>query len=110
MVAAIDETFERIVIITVYRPDIKRWENDWKRKNNKVKRCPLCDGAMEDRITTLPFLIPEKIVVIKKVSAEICADCGEAYMESHVVGEIERLLDRLEELHSEVSIIHYKAA
>lgn len=32
MVAAIDETFDRIVIITVYRPDIKRWENDWKRR------------------------------------------------------------------------------
>jgi hypothetical protein len=32
VVAAIDETFDRIVIITVYRPDIKRWENDWKRR------------------------------------------------------------------------------
>jgi hypothetical protein len=31
-------------------------------------------------------------------------------MKSHVVGEIERLLDRLEELHSEVSIIYYQAA
>jgi len=30
--AAIDETLDRIVIITVYRPDIKRWENDRKRR------------------------------------------------------------------------------
>jgi hypothetical protein len=29
---AIDEAFDRIVIITVYRPDIKRWESDWKTR------------------------------------------------------------------------------
>lgn len=81
-----------------------------KEENSKVKQCPLCSGGMDDGITTVPFLIAEKIVVIRNVPAEICADCGEAYMKSQVVGEIERLLDRLEELHSEVSIIYYKAA
>lgn len=81
-----------------------------KEENNKVKRCPLCGGAMEDGITTLPFLIAEKVVVIRNVPAEICTDCGEADMKSHVAGEIEGLLDRLEELHSEVSIIYYQAA
>jgi YgiT-type zinc finger domain-containing protein len=68
-----------------------------KEEKNKVKQCPLCGGGMEDGITTLPFLIVEKVVVIRNVPAEI-------------VGEVERLLDRLEELHSEVSIIYYKAA
>ena len=81
-----------------------------KEEKNKIKRCPLCGGSMTDGITTMPFLIAEKIVVIKNVPSEICSDCGEAYMKSHVVGEIERILDRLEELHSEVSIIYYKAA
>ncbi len=107
VVAAVDETFDRIVIITVYRPDIKRWENDWKTRKNKVKKCPLCGGGMDEGATTMPFFIAEKVVVIKNVPAEICADCGEAYMQSCVVGEIESILDRLEELHSEVSIIYY---
>ena len=80
-----------------------------KEETNQVRQCPLC-GGMDDGITTAPFFIAEKIVVIKNVPAEICADCGEAYMKSLVVGEIERILDRLEELHSEVSIIYYKAA
>jgi YgiT-type zinc finger domain-containing protein len=75
---------------------------------DKVKRCALCGGDMNDGIATMPFLIAEKIVVIKNVPAEICADCGEAYMKSFVVGNIEKILDRLEELHSEVSIIYYK--
>jgi hypothetical protein len=32
IVAAIDVNMDRIFIITLYRPDIKRWENDWKRR------------------------------------------------------------------------------
>jgi YgiT-type zinc finger domain-containing protein len=79
-------------------------------EKNRIKQCPLCGGGMDDGIATMPFFIAEKIVVIKNVPAEICADCGEAYMKSFVVGEIEKILDRLEELHSEVSIIYYKAA
>ncbi len=32
VVAAIDKDFDRIFIVTVYRPDPKRWENDWKKR------------------------------------------------------------------------------
>ncbi len=79
-------------------------------EKDKVKPCPLCGGEMHDGITTLSFLMGEKVAIIKNVPAEICSDCGEAYMKSHVTGKIETLLDRIQELHSEVSIIYYEAA
>jgi YgiT-type zinc finger domain-containing protein len=75
-----------------------------------TKKCPLCGGALIDGVASLPFLMGERIAVIKNVPAEICSDCGEAYMKSRVVDGIETLLDRLEELGSEVSIVHYEAA
>ncbi len=81
-----------------------------KQGKNKVKRCPLCGGEMRDGITTIPFLIGEKVAVIKDVPAEICSDCGEAYMKSSVVSKVESVLDRLEELHSEMSVVHYEVA
>ena len=31
-VVALDEAYDRIFIVTVYRPDVKRWENDWKTR------------------------------------------------------------------------------
>ena len=31
-VVALDEPQDRIFIVTVYRPDKKRWENDWKTR------------------------------------------------------------------------------
>ena len=81
-----------------------------KRGKNKLKKCPLCGGKMDDGITTLSFLMGENVAIIKNVPAEICSDCGEAYMKSHVAGKVETLLDSIEELHSEVSIIYYEAA
>lgn len=78
------------------------------KMNNK--RCPLCGGDMTEGATAIPFFIDEKIVVVKDVPAEICTDCGEAYMKSSVVGEIETILDRLADLNAEVSVIRYSAA
>ncbi len=31
-VVAIDRDFDRILIVTVYRPSVERWENDWKTR------------------------------------------------------------------------------
>ncbi len=81
-----------------------------KQGKQKIRKCPLCGGEMCDGITTAPFFVGEKIIVIKDVPAEICSECGESYMKSSVVDGIEKLLDRLEDLQSEMSVVHYQAA
>ena len=35
IVVAIDVAFDRILIVTVYRPSTERWENDWKTRKKK---------------------------------------------------------------------------
>ena len=70
----------------------------------------MCYGNTEDGTATLPFLIGERVVVVKNVPAEICSDCGESYMKSSVVEKIENILDRLEDLRSEMSVVSYEAA
>lgn len=35
IVIAIDVDFDRILIVTVYRPMKERWENDWKTRKRK---------------------------------------------------------------------------
>ncbi len=32
---AIDRDFDRIFVITVYKPSLERWENDWKTRKTK---------------------------------------------------------------------------
>ena len=74
------------------------------------KRCPLCSGEMTDGVTTIPFMVGDRVTVIKSVPAEICSDCGEAYMKSSVVDRIESLLDSIMALHSEMSVLQFEAA
>ena len=81
-----------------------------EEERERIRRCPLCGGTMTESVTGVPFLMGDRVVVIKSVPAEICSDCGEAYMKSTVVDRVQDLLDRLEELGSEVSIVHYEAA
>ena len=35
IVVAIDTDFDRILIVTVYRPSAERWEDDWKTRKRK---------------------------------------------------------------------------
>ena len=63
-----------------------------KKEKTKKGKCPLCGGGMSDGITATPFLIGKKVIVIKDVPAEICGDCGEAYMKSSVVDRVESML------------------
>jgi YgiT-type zinc finger domain-containing protein len=81
-----------------------------RKEKGKIKKCPLCGGELKEGITTIPFLVGEKVAVVKSVPAEICSDCGEAYMKSSVAGKVESILDRLEELGYEVTVVHYEAA
>ncbi|HAM52186.1 MAG TPA: YgiT-type zinc finger domain-containing protein [Nitrospiraceae bacterium] len=81
-----------------------------EQEKQKNKKCPLCGGELHDGITNAPFFEGEKIVVIKEVPAEICSECGESYVKSSVVDGIERLLDKIEDIDSEMSVVHYKAA
>jgi len=81
------------------------------RKGSKtIKSCPLCGGELQHGQTAAPFFIGEKIVIIKDVPAEVCADCGESYTKSSVAGRVEDILDKVELLQSEMSVVHYKAA
>jgi hypothetical protein len=34
LVIAIDEDYDRILIVTVYKPDAERWNNGWKKRKN----------------------------------------------------------------------------
>jgi len=81
-----------------------------KAEKDSTGKCPLCGGGLHDGASAMPFFLDDKIVVVKDVPSEVCADCGEAYMKSGAAKNVEKLLDTLESLHAEMSIVHYKVA
>jgi len=58
-------------------------------------------------VATIPFLLPDTVVLIKDVPAEICRSCHEPYMTGKVTDKITALLNQLRAFRTEVSIISY---
>ena len=81
-----------------------------RKESKKTRKCPLCGGELLPGQTAAPFFIDQKIIIIKDVPAEVCADCGEAFTKSSVAGRIEDILDKVEISHAEISVVHFKAA
>jgi len=48
--------------------------------------------------------------MIRAVPAEICGDCGEAYMTSDVVDAVQEQIAELSALDTEVSVARFRAA
>lgn len=70
-------------------------------------RCYFCNGRLESKLTTIPFVIHDSVIVVKQVPAEVCTQCGEAIMSSSVAQRVDSLLKEFYRLNSEVSVITY---
>jgi YgiT-type zinc finger domain-containing protein len=71
-------------------------------------RCYFCGGKLTPGLTTLPFVVGTKVVVIKDVPAEVCNQCSEAVMPSEVAAVVDRLLKQVERSGFEVTIVTYE--
>jgi YgiT-type zinc finger domain-containing protein len=75
----------RFVVISFgcYRINVRipqaqqEWQYDWRTR--KKNRCPLCGGRLRHGLAAVPFLLPDSVVLIKDVPAEICANCHEPF-------------------------------
>ena len=56
-------------------------------------RCRVCGGAMEQRMTDLPFKIGDtSIVIVRALPVLQCRQCGEAELENIAMARVDRLL------------------
>jgi YgiT-type zinc finger domain-containing protein len=73
----------------------------------KNSRCPLCGGRLKSGVATIPFLLPDTVVLVKDVPAEVCQSCHEPYVTGKVTDRITDLLNQLRAFPAEVSIVSY---
>jgi len=69
------------------------------------KRCPLCGGRLEEKTATLPFVVGDTVVIVKGVAAEVCEDCGEAFLGGKVADEVTALLQDAVHRGVELSVV-----
>jgi YgiT-type zinc finger domain-containing protein len=73
----------------------------------KNSHCPLCGGRLKRERATVPFLLPNAVVLIKNVPAEVCSSCHEPYTTGKVTDQIVSLLNPLRAVQAEVLILSY---
>jgi YgiT-type zinc finger domain-containing protein len=55
--------------------------------------CPLCGGDKMSGTTTFSAELGSGVVVVRKVPASICSQCGEEWIDNETARELERIVD-----------------
>ena len=69
-----------------------------------MKYCPLCKAKFEKSFTTVTIDSGESIIVIRKVPAYVCCQCGEDWIEDTISEKIEKIVNTAKKNHSQVEI------
>ncbi len=71
--------------------------------------CRVCGGAMEERVTDLPFKIGDtSIVIVRALPVLQCRQCGETELQNVAMMSVDRLLAAADRS-AELEVIRYAA-
>ena len=74
-----------------------------------MKFCPLCKGKIEKSFTTFTLDLDETIIVIRKVPAQVCTQCGEDWISDKSTQKIDEIVEQAKSNHSQVEILTMSA-
>lgn len=71
--------------------------------------CFMCKGNIEKKkVNYVVDLEDTIIIIIKGVPAKVCTQCGEQYFDDEIAENIEKIVNQLKQLATEVTIVNYK--
>jgi YgiT-type zinc finger domain-containing protein len=73
-----------------------RLQNPKIEMNNIIDKCDLCGGELKPGTTTLEFWRDESLIVIKDIPADVCNQCGEAYLSAHISEQLDHFMEEYE--------------
>ncbi len=72
--------------------------------------CPLCGGDKTSGHTTITVDQGSTVIVVRKVPAKICQQCGESWIERETARRLEALVRECHEKSTEVEVLHWPDA
>lgn len=70
--------------------------------------CFICKGKLEEKKVNYVVNLEETIIIIKGVPAKVCTECGEQYFDDETSENIEKIVNQLKQISTEVTIVNYK--
>lgn len=82
-----------------------------EKMSDTIDRCDLCGGELRPGKTTLEIWRGEELLVIKDVPADVCQQCGEAYISASVSECLDRFLSAYQQHRPEryIAVPQYSA-
>jgi YgiT-type zinc finger domain-containing protein len=72
--------------------------------------CAVCGGGLGKATTNIPFVRGDRLFLVKGVPAEVCGDCGEAYLDGPTLDRALAMVKGFEAADAEFSVARYRAA
>ena len=69
--------------------------------------CFMCKGNLEEKKVNYVVDL-EDTIIIKGVPARVCTQCGEQYFDDETAENIEKIVNQLKQLATEVTIVNYE--
>ncbi len=70
-------------------------------------KCSICGADLKDVISTISIDNDDTLIVMRKIPALICSNCGEEYFEDNILKEIEKKFSEKKDNTSQVQIFAF---
>jgi len=70
-------------------------------------KCFMCKGELTEKNVNYMVDLENTIIIVKGVPAKVCEDCKEQYFDDETSKNIEKIVNRLKDLSTEITIINY---
>jgi len=80
--------------------------------SKKIDKCDLCGGELSVGTSSLEIWRGEELIVLRDVPADVCQQCGEAYLSAQVSERIDQFLEKYHQYRPEryIPVPEFKAA
>jgi YgiT-type zinc finger domain-containing protein len=69
--------------------------------------CPICGGRKEYGTTTFSADLGTGVVVVRKVKARICVQCGEEWIDDKTAKKLENIVDEARSKQHQVEVLAF---
>ncbi len=71
--------------------------------------CPICGGAFKKGTTTFTVDYQSGVVVVRNVSALVCDQCGETWIDDETAGKLEAIVNKAKKENNEIQVVQMAA-
>ena len=75
-----------------------------------MARCPLCGGNKAPGTTIFSVDLGDGVVVIRSVPAQVCAQCGEEWIDDQTAKDLEDIVEQARKRRHQVEVLTFPSA